>query len=183
MRHNPLIQVVEMEITGKYLLNQAENILKDRKHESRTSRSTGSSDQRTNPVAGTDRFDQGVLESRMLQLQSSIRDIQNAYSREQTRNTYLTDYPDEITQDLTFNNEPLFPELKQKMPLESLRDSVKERLSQLSRDLKGVQVEMENVLALNYNVASVDKVESKNIDGNVSFNPLDPDRVAHLTRG
>lgn len=169
-----------MEVTGKYLLNQAESILKDRRQDSKSRVSKDGQIQDAGKTVKADGLRQGVFESRLMNLQESLGEIQKDYSREQTRFAYLTSNPDKISKDLLFDGEALFPELNSGGSLEALKRHVEDKLKELTRNLKGKQVEMENLLALNFN--SVPGVKPEDLTGLEGMKNLDPARVARLTR-
>jgi len=171
-----------MQISGKMLLNSAESILRDRREEAR-GRETGSArGNETDTDGRIDALQQGILESRLLKLQASLGNIQNDYSREQARFTYLTAHPEQMSQSLQFNNEPLFPELKDGVDPDVLRTKVSDRLTGLVRALKSIQVEMENLYALNFNSMPSANTNAETLISARALKTLDPSRVARLTR-
>lgn len=171
-----------MEITGKTLLNQAESILKDRRQDSRGAGGVRGSDGSIGRTSGRSDVSQTSMESRLLNLQSSLNQIQHDYSREQTRHTYLNNYPDRITSELRFGEEPLFPELlKDKADPSELQRKVSHNMDQLMRALKGVQVEMENLYALNFDAPPTPIKDAATLLSNKGIKELDPSRVARLT--
>src|SRR5690606_9738387 len=92
---------------------------------------------------------QDTLHARLLDLQANLNRIQNDYSREQARQSYLK-LPEQIHTGLLFSDKPLFPELEAGSTLGEVQTLVDGRLSELARSLKSVQVEMENMYALNF---------------------------------
>lgn len=168
-----------MKITGKLLLNQAESILKDKKQESSAARDKIRGEESS--VQASDGLKQGAIESRILHLQSSLGKLQREFSREQSRKAYLQDNPGAINERIVFDDKPLFPELAQGQSPDSIAKHVDTRITDLSRNLKSIQVEMENLMALTFK-------EPASISGNVtaqeldrSFKEMRPDRVARLT--
>ncbi len=172
-----------MQISGKMLLNSAENILRDRKGEAAHRPPPSGAENRKPDQGSLGGINQGVLQSRLLKLQASLRDIQHDYSREQARQAYVNQTPDKISPSLHFDGEPLFPELEtDAMALTELRERITDRMRHLNRNLKGVQVEMENLYALNVSnppgkiPGAVETLEAG------ALRDLDPGRVARLTR-
>lgn len=173
-----------MEISGKNLLNQAENILRDRKQENRSGRpdkSVSAEKSRETPASGV-HLSQGVMESRVLGLQESLKNLQNQYSREQKRFAYLTQNQDQINSDLKFEKDPLFPELRDGRGIDGLESTVKQKMNEILRGLKANQVEMENLFALNFQEREPTGLDSGAIAGLKGSTQLNPDRVARLTR-
>ncbi len=172
-----------MEITGKYLLNKAESILKDRKQEARAQKSESSSRTDSAHSSRSESVSQNALQTRLLNLQESLTNVQNDYTREQTRFAYLQEHPDQINSSLRFNDAPLFPELSQQTDLESLKQGVGEKVQSLLHTLKSIQVEMENLVALNFNAVPRSVQEARSLTDAQAMMQLDPERVARLTRG
>ena len=168
-----------MQVTGKHLLNSAEYILRDRRQEQKNPGGVSGS-------AGTQARDtvqsSGTLESRLPGLQANLSTIQNDYSREQARYTYLTRYPDQVSAELRFGEAPLFPEFKPDMNTGELPSKVSNNMEKLMSALKGVQVEMENLYALNFNAPPEAAMDAAALVQNGGLKDLDPERVARLTR-
>lgn len=171
-----------MQVSGKLLLNSAENILKERHQDKNRPTGAGDSGARAASGTSTDGLSQSPLESRLLKLQANLSTIQHQYTREQARQTYLKDYPDQVGPELKFGEEPLFPEFKTGMDLEGLKKDVSGQMEQLIRSLKGVQVEMENLYALNFNAPPQTNTDAARLLEQGGLKNLDPARVAHLTR-
>jgi len=169
-----------MQVSGKTLLNSAESILRDRRQNPQSDR-TGSDEQLEVRGAGRgELFSQGVLESRILKLQASLSKLQNEYSREQARQAYLKDGSN--LAELHYNSEPLFPELETGMDRSAITTKVETSLFRLIRELKSMQVEMENLYALNYSALPDANFSAEDLAKNSGMKPLDPERVARLTR-
>lgn len=170
-----------MQVSGKLLLNSAENILKERHKENRP---TGAGESGTHAAkAGTsDGLNQTTLESRLLKLQANLSTIQHQYTREQARQTYLNQNPEQIGPELKFGDDPLFPEFQPGMNLEGLQKDVSGSLEKLIRSLKSVQVEMENLYALNFDAPPEARTDAARLLEQGGLRNLDPARVAHLTR-
>lgn len=170
-----------MQISSKHLLNSAEGILKDRRNvQKQTSGESGSSEKAA--AARPTGMTQGMIESRLLSLQDSLRDAQVRYSREQARYSYITQNPGEIDEKLTFQNEVLFPELAQGAKPQELEPKVAGAMEQLARSLKSIQVEMENLYALNFSALPRSDVDVGALFENKGMRDLDPGRVSRLTR-
>ena len=176
-----------MQVSGKLLLNSAENILKER-HKDQRPAGTGAGDAAASRTKA-EGLNQSALESRLLKLQANLSTIQHQYSREQARSTYLNQNPDQIGPELKFGDEALFPEIQAganpKPNLEGLQKDVSGALEKLIRSLKSVQVEMENLYALNFDApldsaAGPDSAARLMQEG--GLRNLEPARVAHLTR-
>lgn len=170
-----------MEVTGKYLLNQAQSILKDRKNDSRSSTPEKGVSDPSASARGTEAAGRSSHQSRLLTLQNSLATMQKEFSKEQARLTYLKSHPGAITEDLRFENERLFPELEAGPLPESLQDTVSHKLEKLVHDLKGVQVEMENLYALNFHKAPASGFEPSDLGKLSQTSNINPNRVARLT--
>ena len=169
-----------MQITGKALLNSAESILKDRKGDasSRTQRSDVADASGARPG---DRLELDGMENRLLSLQKSLGELQNQYTREQTRQSYLNQYASEVNPELLFQGEPLFPELSQGKTLKDIQTLVAESLNQLTNRLRKTEVEMENLYVLNVDSSVAPRIGAEDLNSQALKN-IDPGRVARLTR-
>ena len=173
-----------MQISGKSLLNSAEGILKDRQNDTGGATTTPADSKATQDNARTHRLSQGALEARLLNLQATLNKTQHDYSREQARHTYLTKHQDQVHKDLTFDDEPLFPELDSDNPMDMdlLKTKVFDNLNGLTRSLKSVQIEMENLFALNFQSPPSAGLDAAALLSSGAIKNLDPARVAKLTR-
>ncbi|MBX7057321.1 MAG: hypothetical protein K1X75_04600 [Leptospirales bacterium] len=172
-----------MQINGRSILSSAEGILRDRKQERGPEASVSGIEAAGPRESGLDTLQQGVLESRLLRLQSSLGDIQRDYSREQARFSYLNSNPAEISADLRFGDQPLFPELARGIDPQTLRPEVQGAMERLIRALKSVQVEMENLNALNFGEpVAGSRPNAQALVDRGGLKELDPERVARLTR-
>ena len=79
-------------------------------------------------------------------------------------------------ENLQFDGAPLFPE----KDTGDLRGKITDRLDVLGKQLKSLQVEMENMVALGFKPEEY-KIDPK-LAHDTSMRPIDPDRVARLTR-
>lgn len=173
-----------MQITGKILLNSAENILKDRQQEHRAPHSTGKGEKQA-ASSPANIAASHLPESRLIKLQNDLKSLQSEYSREQVRYDYLQNRPGEISEQLSYENRPLFPEYPKGLDQEAqeaLKQNTAYNLKRLVDSLRSIQVEMENLYALSFEspqgaVANLSSL----VTGN-SIKDLDPERVAHLTR-
>lgn len=176
-----------MQVSGKVLLNSAENILKER-HKDQRPAGAGETAASAGNKPAAEGLNQTTLESRLLKLQANLSTIQHQYSREQARQTYLDESPAQIAPELRFGDEPLFPEIQagtnpNPESLAGLRKDVSGTLEKLIRSLKSVQVEMENLYALNFDAPpKTDADAARLIEQQGGLKALDPARVAHLTR-
>lgn len=169
-----------MQITGKALLNSAENILKDRKGDN-TSRSSHAGVEGTTSSRSGDRLELDGMENRLLSLHKNLNELQNRYTREQTRQSYLNQYSSEITPELRFQGEPLFPELNQGKTLKDIQTLVAESLNQLTSQLRKTEVQMENLYALNVDSQTAPRIGAEELNSQ-ALKTIDPGRVARLTR-
>ncbi len=172
-----------MQVSGKVLLNSAENILKERHKDQRPAGAQAGNAAGSQPAA--EGLTQPTLERRLLKLQANLSTIQHQYSREQARQTYLDESPAQINPELRFGDEPLFPELPASPDAEKLaglRKDVSGTLEKLIRSLKSVQVEMENLYALNFDAPPKAEADAARLLEQGGLKSLDPARVAHLTR-
>ncbi len=170
-----------MHISGKMLLNSAESILRDRRQDNGTDRGSETTIAQ-NAQNKSEALTQGVLESRILKLQSTLGTLQNSYTREQTRLTYLSEQPEKIDSSLQFDGTPLFPETGADLDTGKLKVRVDEQMVNLVRQLKAMQVEMENLYALNYKTQPIAGLDTRLIMNMNSMKSLDPGRVARLTK-
>ncbi|MCR9144810.1 MAG: hypothetical protein NXI24_21410 [bacterium] len=170
-----------MQVSGKLLLNSAENILKER-HKDQRPAGANAGDAAASRTGATEGLNQSTMESRLLKLQANLSTIQHQYSREQARQTYLKESPQQITPELKFGDEPLFPEFQANMNLEGLQKDVSGSMEKLIRSLKSVQVEMENLYALNFDAPPEARTDAAALIEQGGLRNLDPARVAHLTR-
>ena len=168
-----------MQISSKHLLNSAEGILKERKNVAQESAPQQGAEKAASRAGG---MTQGMLESRLLGLQDNLRDAQVQYSREQARFKYITENPDQIDSSLTFQNEALFPELEQGQRPADLQQQVAGAMEQLARSLKSMQVEMENLYALNFSALPRTDLSAESLSEQGVMRDLDPGRVSQLTR-
>lgn len=168
-----------MQISGKALLNSAESILKDRKGDASNRPGTASVDGAGAGRPG-DRLELG-MENRLLSLQKSLKELQNHYTREQTRQSYLNQFSSEISPDLKFQGEPLFPELAQGKGLKDIQTLVAESLNQLTNQLRKTEVEMENLYALGTDSSVAPRIGAQDLSSQ-ALRDIDPGRVARLTR-
>ncbi|MBR32181.1 MAG: hypothetical protein CMN77_12825 [Spirochaetaceae bacterium] len=169
-----------MQITGKALLNSAESILKDRKGDA-SARPGKTEEGSTSAARPGDRLELDGMENRLLSLQKSLGDLQNQYTREQTRQSYLNQYSAEVSPELMFQGEPLFPELQQGKSLKDIQTLVAESLNQLTSRLRKTEVEMENLYALNVDSSVAPRIGAEDLNSQALRN-IDPGRVARLTR-
>lgn len=175
-RHGRMaVEAYDMEITGKYLLNSAESIVRGR----RAQEPKGTeADQRSAPSTAVE----SGWQARLLAMQGTLGEMQRVYSREQARHNYLQEHFDEITRDLHFDGEPLFPDIPEKPDRKTLLFGVEERLKELRTQLKSVQVEMENHLALQFASEKSLGLDHLDLSAGLAGSRLDPERVARLTR-
>ncbi len=170
-----------MQISGKILLNSAENILKDREQGERRPYTVAKEEKREGG-SSSEVTTTGVLEARLLKLQSDLKGLQSNYSREQVRYDYLQNRPSEINEYLTYEKQPLFPEYGQGMERETLKNEVAENMKRLIESLKSIQVELENLYALNFESPQGTAANLSSLVNGNSIKELDPERVAQLTR-
>jgi hypothetical protein len=156
-----------MQITGKNLLSSAESLLRDRREKPLRSASPEA------PRTESGSIQAGAMQARLVHLQGRLSGEQHEFSREQARLAFL-DSPDGELQNLLFDGKPLFPEGS----TAGLRQKVMERLEGLERNLRTMQVEMENMAALGVLPTSEFNPE----DLNRAMGHLDPKRVSRLTR-
>jgi len=170
-----------MQITGKLLLNSAEGILKDRKQEQSEVKGTKSS-QNASKAASTGSITQTSVESRLLDLQHTISNLQEKYSREQARFSYLKQSSEEINEHIKFDGRQLFPEFGPEFSKEKTLFQVTEQMNSLIQSLKKIQVEMENIHALKFESSEKTEVQSSFQVSGTAVKELNPERVARLTQ-
>ncbi|MBI3394462.1 MAG: hypothetical protein HY042_01365 [Spirochaetia bacterium] len=83
---------------------------------------------------------------------------------------------------LTYEGTALFPEGEATSDMAGMTQRVGTNLESLERSLKAVQVEMENLYALNFQ-GLPDAIDPKSLADASSVRALNPSRVAKLTRG
>ena len=170
-----------MQISASILLNSAESILRDRQREAQAGEMQEGQGNLTRAAKNRNLISHSVLESRLLKLQASLSSIQKDYSREQARLHYVTERPQDIDASLVYDNQPLFPEWKGKATPE-MQFGIKNGMDGLLRKLRRIQVEMENLYALNFNSLPKFTITSESLSQNPVLNELDPKRVAQLTQ-
>ncbi|MBE7438427.1 MAG: hypothetical protein HS115_08250 [Spirochaetales bacterium] len=156
-----------MNVTGKMLLSSAETILRGRPQAQQTGNPPG-------PPQATDMVTaQGsAMQNRMHELSSRLKQTQADYTREQMRLSYLKN--GQLDRSIAIQDQPLF--LPEEVPGPELQDKVEAHLENLLHTLRSVQVEMENLSALNFR--SADGIRMTGQD----YRSIDPARVAQLTR-
>lgn len=154
-----------MQISGKYLLSSAETLL--------NRRSNRISSQGSGPDTSRE-LQPALMHSRLMQIQGHLAHVQHDYSREQARLASVDAV--EGRENLQFDGAPLFPE----KDTGDLRGKITDRLDVLGKQLKSLQVEMENMVALGFKPEEY-KIDPK-LAHDTSMRPIDPDRVARLTR-
>ncbi len=173
-----------MQIDGKFLLGVAESIARQRRHSESGAESTHS-EGKVVSVPEEKLVRTGVTESRLLQLQSKLREFQKSYSREQAREYILRNRPEDISKGLNYNQQPLFPEYRKGIDIASLTTEVSMNAKKLLHSLKEIQVEMGNLYALDFEGIQKGiqnhKIDPKNLDATLNLRELDPARVARLT--
>ena len=180
-----------MQVNGKTLLDSAENILKSRRQENKSQKSEETKSQRAQDAyaaqkTGSDSAQTKLNSARMLKLEAELKSMQESYTREQVRENFLLHKPHEISKKLEYQGGPLFPEYKPGMDTQSLAKDVGYKLKQLLHSLKGIQVEIENLYALNFDKLSShsrsQEANIKQMDAALAVKDLDPKRVAQLTK-
>ncbi|WP_143464724.1 LIC10415 family protein [Leptonema illini] len=171
------MQTNDMEITGKTLLNSAEKILSGHREKTKTPESESAS-VKSDEVRST-------AQMRLAGMQAGLNDMQRVYSREQARLNLLKDSGDGLNEqtsaEMTFEGEPLFPEMKGQWNRDELIRTVEQSLNEARARLKSMQVEMENHLAVEFSAAP-DARLSGDLAAGIAGSRLDPERVARLTR-
>jgi len=170
-----------MQISSKLILNSAENILKDRKQEQKSSAVSGRSTS-SSSLRQSEGLSQSVVESKLLSLQDSLRDVQKTLSREQARYSYLIGNRNEISDSLEFDGSPLFPELKKGESFDSIQVGVVRQIEASIHSLKSIQVEIENLYALKFEAPPNPETSITSLLKFDLLKGLDPERVARLTR-
>jgi hypothetical protein len=170
-----------MQITGKLLLNSAEGILKDRKQEQTEIKDTKASQNALKSTARSS-LKQTTVESRLLDLQSVISELQKSYSREHARMSYLKESPSEINGDLKFDGKPLFPEFGSDFNPEKTALRVTDQMKHLMQSMRKIQVEMENIHALKFASSEPSDLNTAFQVNSDALKELNPERVARLTR-
>ncbi|MCB1173415.1 MAG: hypothetical protein KDK39_07620 [Leptospiraceae bacterium] len=165
-----------MEINNKNLLSSAQAILKNRNQERYNARhsTAGSS------AAARPREASTGINSHVLRLQSSLNAAQKDYSLQQSRSAFIQNNQADPAS-ARFDNEPLFPEFPFGKTIEAYKQEADQRIGELARTLKGLQVEMENIMALNFETAPELQLSAESLAQARGISNLNPERVAHLT--
>ncbi|MCE9598191.1 MAG: hypothetical protein K8S54_09515 [Spirochaetia bacterium] len=162
-----------MQISGKHLLSSAETLLREKREERSQSRPESGSQARE----AASFVQPAALHGRLMQIQGSLAGMQNEYSREQARLAFLAE-PDSIAVEKpVFDGKALFPETD----LTGLKDKVQSRMEVLNKNLRTLQVEMENLVALGAPTHDSD-LDARALLSRGGLNHVDPDRVSRLTR-
>ncbi|MCS7205577.1 MAG: hypothetical protein NZ853_07755 [Leptospiraceae bacterium] len=154
-----------MEITTNYLLNSARNFIRRRE------------------LTTKEAQDKSIVENtthhkKILEIFENLKSIQNELTKEQVRFQYLSGNFEQIHENLKYNNESLFPELKDKFNREELLEKTKKRIEDLTLTLKKLEIEQENFFAMNF--ISPNDINLSEL--NVSISNLKAERVSRLTR-
>ena len=171
-----------MQVTGKLLLSSAEGILKDRKQEESEVNGAKSNKNAGGSSPSVSAISQTSVESRLLDLQNTIAELQKNYSREQARLSYLKQSPGEINGDLKFDGNQLFPEYGTYFDPESTLNRVTDQMNHLIQTLRKTQVEMENIHALKFAHSDAPQIKASIHVNSDAVKELNPERVARLTR-
>ncbi len=169
-----------MQIDGKLLLASAQNILKNRnQNEARSGKnetSTVNSKKISGNLAKAD-----MANSRMLKLQADLKSLQQDYTREQVREDFLSNKPEQINRNILYANSPLFPEHGADMDMKATKEIVSHNIKRLVQSLKGIQVEIENLYALHFEKIATERVNLSSLESSFHIKEVDPKRVARLT--
>ena len=182
-----------MNISSKNLLETASNIINKRKNiESNSEIENKSLDNKDNSnssnlkkihTSPTTTISEN--NNKVLKLQDELRNLQVKYTKEQVRADYLINHPNKIDENLEFEGEALFPDFKNKN-LNQLNKSVKNQMESLLHNMKSVQIEIENIYALNFQKVDTQKIKEnitvENVKKIINTIDLNPERVAKLTR-
>ncbi|MBL8020189.1 MAG: hypothetical protein JNM27_11035 [Leptospirales bacterium] len=162
-----------MQISGKHLLSSAETLLRERRDDrAQSRRETGGRSSESGAFVQP-----AALHGRLMQIQGNLAGMQNEFSREQARLAYLAD-PEAIAQEKpVFDGKPLFPE----SDLTGLKDTVLARMDVLRKNLRTLQVEMENLVALGAPTPD-STLDARALLSRGGLNHVDPERVSRLTR-
>ena len=173
-----------MQVNGKILLDSAENILKNRHQEAKpegNSRDQG--EDRASVQKSKPNSPQTSLNgARILKLEAELKSAQERYTREQVRESFLLNKPQAISEKLEYEGSPLFPEYKAGLDTKNLAKNVSYKLKQLLHSMKSIQVEMENLYALNFKALSPEEANIRQMDLSFALKGLDPKRVLQLTK-
>ena len=172
-----------MQVNGKMLLDSAESILKSRRQESKSQESSLKKEQDIQRAhkAKPGSVQTNLNSARVLKLESELKSMQEDYTREQVREDFLLNKPEQISEKLKYQGTSLFPEYKPGMNTQGLAKDVSHKLKQLLHSLKSIQVEMENLYALSFSKLSTQETNIKEIDTSLAVKDIDPKRVAQLT--
>ena len=168
-----------MEVTGKTLLNSAQNIIKNKKQDRALSHK---------PDAGVAAQTKGpqtdihtTLNTQVLRLQASLSVAQKNHSQAQAQLSFLDNGDISNAGQMKFDNEPLFPDFSTDKNITEYREEVSQRVQDMARKLKSLQVEMENMFAFNFETTMDMKLNADTLAQAKGLVALDPQRVAKLT--
>ena len=179
-----------MQVNEKALLDSAEKILNKRRfHEEKAqgklqkpSETSLRKGEKGLTLQKSPPLNTKLNTARILKLEAELKSLQENYSREQVRESFLLNKTKEIHEKLKYKGSPLFPEYKPGMDTKHLTKEVSYKLKKLVHSLKSVQVEMENLYALNFKKIHSKEANIKELDFSLLVKKLDPQRVAHLTK-
>lgn len=165
-----------MDVTGKNLLNSAENIIKNRTQR----RTTTATEQNLSTPVRTEQ----ALKSQsapILQLESGLQKLQKDFSYQQARFSFLENEPQSINAELKFGQDPLFPEFPFEINLQEFKANVQGQVTGLSNEIQQLQLQLENHYALNFD-SPPPMLSAESLTETGNLGQLDPERVARLTR-
>lgn len=166
-----------MEVTGKTLLNSAQNILKNKNQENSRSRESTSTSSETRIESELN----STLNVQVLRLQAALSLAQKDHSRSQAQLSFLNSNDQTPPNQIMFDEKPLFPEYPFQKNLDDYKKEISNDVVQMAKKLKGLQVEMENVFAFKFETTPDMNLNADSLALAKGLTSLDPDRVAKLT--
>lgn len=158
-----------MEITSRLLLKSAEYLVKKKE-------SQASSIDKDKPLSKIETNEK--IYNKIQKFYDNLKDVQNQFSKEQTRLEYLTKQPELINQNLKFNSEILFPEYNENWNPKEVLQKTQKKLEELKYKIKQLEIEQENYFASSF--ISPSEIQWENFS--IPFSKIEPKRVSELTR-
>ena len=171
-----------MEINNKDLLNSAERIVRSQRQRQDASTSQNFHSSQTNSQVKKSASQVNDRNVRMLKLQAELRNLQASYTREQMRESYIKNSTEKINSNLKYEGKSLFPEYTKDTDLSALEKKIHSDSREILHNLKSLQVEIENLYALNFEKLSKEELNMRHQSSTFQTNSINPSRVAELTR-
>ena len=143
-----------MKIDNRTLVGSLENIIRKAKEAPANPTSHVNSKASAPKSTPVKTVQHNQLDHNLVELNKKQRNLQNDYTREQMRLALLNDEKQNIHSSIEYEGKKLFPELANNdtqlsaQDREVFRNTASSRVVELLHNLKGLQVEIENIYAL-----------------------------------